>query len=63
MITTCLPTTKLSFASIKANAAPVDSQWMWTLAFWHDEDRTPTHGYEAAREAAMAAFTKSWRRE
>jgi hypothetical protein len=30
---------------------------------WHDEDRTPTHGYEAAREAAMAAFAKSWRRE
>jgi len=22
-----------------------------------------THGYEAAREAAMAAFAKSWRRE
>jgi hypothetical protein len=36
---------------------------MRTLAFWHDEDRTPTHGYEAAREAAMAAFAKSWRRE
>jgi len=26
-------------------------------------DRTPTHGYEATREAAMAAFAKSWRRE
>jgi hypothetical protein len=24
---------------------------------------TPTHGYEATREAAMAAFAKSWRRE
>jgi hypothetical protein len=35
---------------------------MWTLAFGH-EDRTPTHGYEAMREAAMAAFAKSWRRE
>jgi hypothetical protein len=23
---------------------------------------TPTHGYKASREAAMAAFTKSWRR-
>ena len=23
----------------------------------------PTHGYEATREAAMAAFAKSWRRE
>jgi hypothetical protein len=26
-------------------------------------DRTPTHGYAATREAAMAAFAKSWRRE
>ena len=23
---------------------------------------TPTHGYESTREAAMAAFAKSWRR-
>jgi hypothetical protein len=23
------------------------------------EDRTPTHGYEATREAAVAAFAKS----
>jgi hypothetical protein len=34
--------------------------WMWTLAFDHHEDRTPTHGYEATREAAMAALAKSW---
>jgi hypothetical protein len=27
------------------------------------ESRTPTLGYEATREAAMAAFAKSWRRE
>jgi hypothetical protein len=27
------------------------------------EDRNPTHGYAATREAAMAAFAKSWRRE
>jgi hypothetical protein len=33
------------------------------LAFGHHEDRTPTHGYARAREAAMAAFAKSWRRE
>jgi hypothetical protein len=37
--------------------------WMWTLAFGHHEDRTPTHGYAETREAAMAAFPKSWRRE
>jgi hypothetical protein len=35
----------------------------WTLAFGHHEDRTPTHGYEPTREAAMAAFAKSWRWE
>jgi hypothetical protein len=33
------------------------------LAFGHHEGRTPTHGYEATREAAMAAFAKSWHRE
>jgi hypothetical protein len=33
------------------------------LAFGHHEDCTPTHGYAATREAAMAAFAKSWRRE
>jgi hypothetical protein len=37
--------------------------WLWTLAFGHHEDRTPTRGYEATREAAMAAFAKSWWRE
>jgi hypothetical protein len=47
----------------KANATPVGSPWMWTLDFEHHEDRTPTHGYAESREAAMAAFAKSWRRE
>jgi hypothetical protein len=37
----------------KANAAPVGEPWMWTLAF----------GHPATREAALAAFAKSWRRE
>ena len=46
----------------KANAAPVGSPWMWTLAFGHHEDRRLTHGYAATREDAMAAFAKSWRR-
>jgi hypothetical protein len=45
-----------------ANAAPVETPWMWTLAFGHHEDRTPAHGYAATREVAMAAFAKSWRR-
>jgi hypothetical protein len=46
-----------------AAAAPVGTPWMWTLAYGFHEDRTPTHGYEPTREAAMAAFVKSWRRQ
>jgi hypothetical protein len=46
-----------------AAAAPVGSPWMWTLAFGHHEDRTPTHGYEPTRKAGMATFAKSRRRE
>jgi hypothetical protein len=48
---------------MRAAASPEGAPWMWTLAFGHHEDRTPTHGYEATREQAMAAFAKSWRRE
>jgi hypothetical protein len=48
---------------MKAAAAPVGQPWLWTLAYGYHEDRTPTHGYEATREAAMTAFAKSWRRE
>jgi hypothetical protein len=47
----------------KVNAAPIRTPWMWTLAFGQHQDRTPSHGYEATREAAMATFAKSWRRE
>jgi hypothetical protein len=46
---------------LKVHAAPVGSPWMWTLAL--HEDRTPTHGYAATREAAMAALARSWQRE
>jgi len=38
-------------------------KWFWTLAYGYYHDRRPTHGYVASREAAMAAFAKSWRRE
>jgi hypothetical protein len=48
---------------MRAAASPEGAPWMWTLAFGHHEGRTPTHGYEATREQAMAAFAKSWRRE
>jgi hypothetical protein len=36
---------------IEVHAAPQGTPWMWTLAFGHREDRTPTHGYAETREA------------
>ena len=45
---------------MKAAAKPTNAFWLWTLGY---EDRIPTHGYEPTREAAMAAFARSWRRE
>src|SRR5262249_8626206 len=45
---------------MKVHAAPAGSPWMWTLAFGHHEDRTPTR-LRAEREVAMAAFAKNWR--
>ena len=47
---------------MKAAAAPVGQPCLWTLAYGHHEDRSPIYGYEATREAAMAAFAESWRR-
>jgi hypothetical protein len=41
--------------------APEGRPWMW--ASGHNGDiRRAAHGYEPTREAAMAAFAKSWRR-
>ena len=47
---------------INAAAAPVGSSWLWTYGF-DPRERRPAHGYCASREAAMAAFAKSWRGE
>ena len=47
----------------KATKWPTGTPWMWTLAYGDHEDRTPTHGYEATRDAAMHAFARSWHRE
>src|SRR5262249_60692639 len=33
---------------------PHRTPWLWTLTLGHHEDRSPTHGYEPTREAAMA---------
>jgi hypothetical protein len=38
----------------KVHAAPVGTPWMWTLAFGHHEDRTPTHGYAHSEFGAAA---------
>jgi len=48
---------------MRALIAPVETPWFWTLAYGYHHARWPTHGYEATREAAMAAFAKSWRRQ
>jgi hypothetical protein len=41
---------------------PQGRPWMW--ASGHNGDiKRAAHGYEATREAAMAAFAKSWRKE
>ena len=42
---------------------PPAKPWMWSLAYGQHEDRTPTHGYEPTREAAMQAFARSWNRD
>jgi hypothetical protein len=44
----------------EATTSPgVGTPWMWILTYG-DEGRTPTHGYEATRQAAMQAFARSW---
>lgn len=41
--------------------APLAQPWFWGLTYGHHEGRAPKDGYEPTREAAMAAFAKSWR--
>jgi hypothetical protein len=45
----------------KVPIAPQDQRWMW--ASDNGDIRRAAHGYEPTREAAMAAFAKSWHRE
>jgi hypothetical protein len=42
--------------------APQGRRWMWASGH-NGHIRHAAHGYEPTREAAMAAFGKSWRRE
>jgi hypothetical protein len=46
----------------KVPIAPQDRTWMWASGH-KGQIRRAAHGYEPTREAAMAAFAKSWRRE
>jgi hypothetical protein len=41
--------------------APQERPWMWASGH-NGEIRRAAFGYEPTREAAMAAFAKSWRR-
>jgi hypothetical protein len=41
---------------------PPERRWFWSILEIIPDIKT-THGYEPTREAAMAAFAKSWRRE
>jgi hypothetical protein len=56
------PSRKSTEAAVVCQSSDAAFQ-MWTLALGHHEDRSPAHGYAATRDAAMAAFAKSWRRE
>jgi len=46
----------------KVPIAPQDRPWMWTSGH-NGHIRRAAHGYELTREAAMTAFSKSWRQE
>jgi hypothetical protein len=46
---TCWRTRAVVGRIFQVHAAPVGMPWMWTLAFGHPEDRTPTLGYAAKR--------------
>jgi hypothetical protein len=43
-------------------AAPEGRPWMWASGHSAATVKRAAHGYEPTREAAMAAFAKSWRK-
>ena len=60
----CWPMASWSAASSTQLRPPVGSPVDVDVGYGHHEDEArATHGYEPTREAAMAAFAKSWRRE
>jgi hypothetical protein len=48
---------------VLSNASPAERPWMWSLDHAFHKGHEPTQVYEATREAATAAFAKSWWRE
>ena len=40
---------------VLSDASPADRPWLWSLDHEFYRNRTPTHGYEATREAARDA--------
>jgi hypothetical protein len=46
---------------MKMQVAPRAKPWFWGIGHSHLKGRSPPmYGYEATREDALAAFTKSW---
>jgi hypothetical protein len=45
----------------KVPVAPPDRPWMWASGHSAATVKRAANGYEPTREAAMAAFAKSWR--
>jgi hypothetical protein len=46
----------------KANAAPVGTPWMWTLAFGHHEDRTPRTAMPQPARRRWTPGASFWRK-
>jgi hypothetical protein len=63
MISTCWLMAPLSAGYSRPTPRLWEAHGCGRSFFLHQERRTPTHGYAATREEAMAAFAKSWRRE
>jgi len=47
----------------RPNSAPEATPWFWSVGYGHRRELEAMNGYAETREAAMAAFAKSWRRE
>jgi hypothetical protein len=45
---------------VLSDASPAERPWLWSLDHGFYRGREPTHGYEPTRDAALAAFAKSW---